>query len=40
MSDLLQLAYSVFNNRDMAKEGEHTQRDKQEAQMVTMALST
>ena len=24
----------------VAKEGEHTQRDKQEAQMVTMALST
>ena len=28
VSDLLQLAYSVFNNRDVAKEGEHAQRDK------------
>ena len=35
MSDLLQSAYSVFNNRDVSKEGEHAQRDKHEAQMAT-----
>ena len=40
MNDLLQLAYLVFNNRDMAKKVEYTQRDKQKAQMMTMAVST
>ena len=40
MSDLLQLAYSVFSNRDVAKKTERTQRDKRKAQMMAMALST
>ena len=40
MSDLLQLAYLVFNNWDMAKNAEGTQREKEKAQMTAMALST
>ena len=40
MSDLLQLAYLVFNNWDMAKNAEGTQREKEKAQMTVTALST
>ena len=40
MSDLLQLAYLVFNNWDMAKTTEGSQREKEKAQMTAMALST
>ena len=39
MNDLLQLAYSVFNNRDKAEKAELTQRNIQETQMIAMALS-
>ena len=39
MHDLLQLAYSVFNNKDMAEKTEHTQRNMQKARMATVALS-
>ena len=39
MNDLLQLAYLVFNNRDMAEKAERTQRNMQETQMIAMALS-
>ena len=39
MSDLLQLAYLVFNNWDMAKNAKDTQREKEKAQMTVMALS-
>ena len=40
MSNLLQLTYLVFNNRDMAKKAECTLRNMQKAQMIAMALST
>ena len=39
LGDVSQLAYSVFNNSDMAKKAEHTQRNMQETQMIAMALS-
>ena len=39
MHDLLQLAYSVFNNKDMAEKTERIQRNMQETQMIAMALS-
>ena len=39
MHDLLQLAYSVFNNKDTAEKTERIQRNMQEAQMIAMALS-
>lgn len=39
MSNLLQLTYLVFNNRDMAKKAECTLRNMQKAQMIAMALS-
>ena len=38
-SNLLQLTYLVFNNRDMAKKAECTLRNMQKAQKITMALS-
>lgn len=38
MNDLLQLAYLVFNNKDMAEKAEHPQRDKQNAQMISVAM--
>ena len=34
MNDLFQLAYSVFNNRDVAQKAEHAQRNMQKAQMI------
>ena len=40
MNALLQLAYSVFNIRDIAEKAEHTQRNIQKAQMMAVALST
>lgn len=35
---LLQLAYSVFNNKDVAEKAEWTQRNRQKAQMMAVAL--
>ena len=40
MSNLLHLAYSVFDNRDMVKMAEHSQRNTQRAEMMIVALST
>ena len=40
MNDLFQLASLVFNNSDMAKKVEWTQRDKQKTQMMTKYFST
>ena len=39
MNHLLQLAHSVFNNRDEAEKAECTQRKMQKAQMIAAALS-
>ena len=39
MSDLLQLAYSAFNNGDIAKKAEHTQRNILRVQILTVTLS-
>ena len=40
LSDLLQVAYSVFDNRDMVEKAEHSQRNTQRAEMMVVALST
>ena len=40
LSDLLQVAYSVFDNRDMVEKAEHSQRNTQSAEMMVVALST
>ena len=40
MSDLLQVAYSVFDNRDMVGKAELFQRNTQRAEMMIVALST
>lgn len=40
INDLLQMAYSVFNNRNMAEKAKDTQRSMPKAQMIAAALST
>ena len=39
MSDLLQLTYLVFNNKDKALKAEHTKKNIQKAQMMAVPLS-
>ena len=40
INDLLQMAYSVFDNRNMAEKAKDSQRSMPEAQMIAAALST
>ena len=40
LSNLLQVAYSVFYNREMVEKAEHSQRNTQRAEMMIVALST
>ena len=40
LSDLLQVAYSVFDNRNVVEKAEHSQRNTQRAEMMVVALST